>query len=136
MTCVSERSGRASSGMFRALQYAPTSATATAARTSPRLWAENSMMRRIMRASLRRERGERGLQARLGIDQEAGAHHHLLAIVEAGKHLDQIARSVAGGDLARLEAAVAGSHEDHLAVAGVDDRIGRNAQALVRAGVE
>src|SRR6516165_8053778 len=99
ITCVSERSGRASSGMLRMLQYENASATATAASTRYLFPAENRMMdliiaslpvssvgfwRRRLAGGRRglllrglRQRGQRGLETRLGVDEEVRPRHHL-----------------------------------------------------------
>src|SRR5262245_39838032 len=128
MTCVSERSGNASSAMFEMDQMPAKIAALVRTRTMKRLRAENAMIRSIRAGYVngsgsrgRRSRGrwrrgdhsfERGLEPRLGVDQEVGLSHDGLAGGEAGAHLDVTADLRAGLDLARLEAAVALRDED------------------------
>src|SRR5262245_37240111 len=95
ITCVSERSGIASSGIFLIVQLAAASATAVKISTRNLLRALNSMIRSIIGAAsvgvrrrrLRAERFQRCTKARLGIDQEVGRGDDLLAGFHAGKDL-------------------------------------------------
>ena len=62
--------------------------------------------------------------------------HHSLAGLESCDDFDQVARGIADLDLARLESAVADRGEHDLPFAGIDDRVGGNAQRLLRPAVE
>src|SRR5512143_1255064 len=148
MTWVSERSGSASSGMLRIDQKAMTSATTAAPMTTMRFSAEKRMIRLITlvpsvagvrvgrrrggraagRAAARRrraaprQRAQRRTQPRLGVDEEVGARHHLVAGGEAVDDLGVLPVAVADLDLARLELALADRAEDHGLGPRVEDR--------------
>src|SRR5215831_14893827 len=120
ITWVSERSGMASSGMCRTVQAAATSAAAVSNSTRPRLRALNSMMRSTMAASARGtgcgrfggEGGERGAEARLGIDQEVRRGDDLVSLGDAVEHLVVAIRLAPEPHGARRERPGAGDDED------------------------
>src|SRR5918911_448091 len=101
MTCVSERSGSASSGMFLIVQKERPRTTRTAAVTRYRFSAEKRMTRLIM-GLLASHGRERGAQARLRVDEEVGARDHLLAGAQPGDGLDELGVGGADPHLARL----------------------------------
>src|SRR5262249_61703252 len=72
---------------------------------------------------------ERGLQARLRVDQEVRRGHDDLALREAPKDLEAGLELRAELDLPRLKPAPGPVHEHELAVAGGDHRVLRNDQA-------
>src|SRR5207248_533560 len=128
MTCVSLRSGIASSGTVFIDQTPATAATATSRNTRKRCFAENSMMALIMAIRSRRPRrlplGHRhrrrhrlcrrgaavlvlggahaargGLQLTLGIDQERAGRDDPLTGSEAARDRHAIAKPVADDNL-------------------------------------
>src|SRR5262245_52218423 len=128
MTCVSERSGIASSGMCRVVQTAAATATAVSSNTRIRLRALNSMIFSTMRAPSvgcvrLLERGERGPETRLRVDEEVRGGHDLVALGEAGEDLVVSFRRPPERHRARLEPAVADDHEHDLLPARVEHRL-------------
>src|SRR5690349_13384472 len=122
MTCVSERSGIASSGTCRTAQTAPTIAAPVRTRTRNRFRALNSMMRSTMVApsadlgrGRRAERRERRAEARLRVDQEVRRRDDALARLDAPEHLVVPVCLAPELHRARLEPPVPGQHEDDLA---------------------
>src|SRR5262245_5745106 len=96
ITCVSLRSGMASSGTVRIDQMPATTATVTRRNTTKRFFAENSIIALItavsfvwcLRRRLRRDRRRvcglaqtcrRGFELTLRVDQEGPRRHHALA---------------------------------------------------------
>src|SRR4051794_19374389 len=101
MTCVSERSGMASSGV-RDIDTTPHAATITVATsTRKRLAIDQRMTEAIMSASLQ-ARG-RGLEARLGVDEELAGNHDLLPGRHALANLGHSIRLGADLDIDRRE---------------------------------
>src|SRR5512141_1422492 len=101
MTCVSERSGRASSGMLRAVQIAMAMATTVPAITRYLFSAEKRMIRL---SNLLASDGREGC-AQLGfrIHEEVGPRDDLVALREPRGHLDLVAAALAHLDDTRLE---------------------------------
>src|SRR5512133_3337169 len=112
MTCVSERSGSASSGMRRIVQIDSASTAPTAAMTRYLFSAEKRMTRLI--TSLPPHSGQRRAQPGLGVDEEVGAGHHLLAGREPRHDLHRVPPGGAEPHLARLELPLPHRDEDHL----------------------
>src|SRR5262249_17220436 len=131
ITWVSERSGIASTGMFRTAQTAPTIATPVRMRTRNWSLALSSMIRSTIaraapssvRVAARRrtaERRERRSEARLRVDQEVGGRHDPLTGLEPPQHLVVALRLAAELDRARLEPPFANHDEDDLVLPGVE----------------
>src|SRR3989338_10044796 len=129
MTCVSERWGMESSGIFRIAQTDATRANATKIRTRNLLWAENSMTfsmmppcRRVgdwpasavppgvklgrslaMLVSSTPNALQGGFQATLRIDQEVAAGHHQLTLCDTALNFVKAIRLDAHGHVPRLK---------------------------------
>src|SRR5512134_391509 len=100
MTCVSERSGKASRAMLLIDQTPAKIASPVRASTMNRFRAENAMIRSIMAASVamfrarrrggrtRREASEGRLEPRLGVHEEVRLCDDLVARLEALADLD------------------------------------------------
>src|SRR5574338_671274 len=135
ITCVSLRSGMASSGTVRIDHRPATTDVATSRKTRNRLRAENSMMRLIMvrlRAlrALRRDAGRRvfvlrgrraegvhcGAQLTFGIHQECSGRYDALAHAQAPGDRDAVAEPLANLHLPRFQIPVAAIDEDRLTV--------------------
>src|ERR1051326_525349 len=99
ITCVSLRSGIASSGMVRMDHQPAATAAATSVNTTSLLRPENSMIVLIMR--------ERSFELRFGIDQKRSGGDDALARTQAAQDLDPIVDAVADFDGARLQTPVA-----------------------------
>src|SRR5678816_1861310 len=116
----------ASRGMLCTARTASRTQTPTRIITIQRLLAENSMMRWIT-ASPRvpgvRVRGrrpglhglQRGLELRLGVDEEVRGHHDRFPRCEAGEHLVAVGQARADADLPGLEDARLPLHEGQAA---------------------
>src|SRR3989338_929780 len=123
MTCVSDRSGIASSRMFFMQYQPPAIATAVRARTRNLLWADQAIVFLIMGGSVLVLAGhDEGLQLGFGIDEEVGGRHHLLAFPDARKDLVVAVGLPPHAHLARLDAPLAGVDEDELAYPAVEQR--------------
>src|SRR3989442_5361757 len=105
ITCVSERSGMASSGVFRSARTPKPAATMTATRVSARFFAHQAMRRPIMEAPLPFLR--RGLESALRRDQKVPRDHYDLSSLEPAHDLVIIPSLCAQGDLPRSEVAIA-----------------------------
>src|SRR5262245_24896982 len=120
MTCVSERSGTASSGVRRSAAI-PRPRAAIVPATVKTLWrAERATRRSITTFSsppLRRRS-----QRALGADEEVSRGHHVVAVAEPAHHLVVTAGADSELDFARREAPVAQVHEHDVALAGRQDR--------------
>src|SRR3989338_4249052 len=128
MTCVSERSGIASSGIFRIAQTDATRANATKIRTRNLLWAENSMSfsttppyRRLgdwptsaaprsglgaslaMLVSSTPNALQGRFEAALRIDQEVAAGHDQLTLCDTALNFVKAIRLDAHGHVPRLK---------------------------------
>src|SRR5438067_8406564 len=126
MTCVSLRSGIASSGTFRIDQMPATTAKPTRMKTMSRLRPENSMMWLIMAAA-------RVFQLGLGVNQKGSGSDNALAGFDASDDFDTIADAVARAHLARLEIAVSAIDKDRCAQAGIDHGVCRHGHAAANA---
>src|SRR6478752_4771708 len=115
MTCVSPRSGIASSGTCRNATTPATAAAATHSRTRNLFLTEKSMMRSIM------VRGH--FHPALGIDEERARGDDPLTGRQSSRHLYVVADPRAGLDQPRLEVAVAAFDEHRFAHPRVDDRL-------------
>src|SRR5215218_5868867 len=109
MTCVSLRSGIASSATER-MQYQPAAAsTATIRRTRTRLRPENSMMASIMLVVSGGWRGWRGCRngahLAFAVQQKGAAGDDALAGGESTGDLDPVVDACAGDDLTGFELA-------------------------------
>src|SRR5690349_12911083 len=109
MTCVSERSGIASSLRFCTHQSAPAMADATTMRTKYLFFALSSMIRSTIaspslgrRRGRLRERGHGGAEARLRVDQEVRRRDDVIALAQSGEHLEVAFRARPEHDRARL----------------------------------
>ncbi len=149
MTCVSERSGSASTGVRTAERTPAATRNAVAMRTRNRLTTDQRMRaaitwhlpgmrrggsrRRRSRGRLRhRHVAEHGTQASLRVDEELAAGDHLVAFVQALDDLQRVAQVGAEHHLARLEAAVVLADDGHRAGPGADDRLRGHHQARQR----
>src|SRR4249919_3223660 len=127
MTCVSVRSGIASSGVrLNACRPKPTP-TRTPAIVIARLRAHHPMTRSII---ARLPLARRGAQPALGGDEEVAGHDHALAGGDAAEHLVVAAGARAEPDLTRREPAVAEIHEHEPALAGRQNRALRHGKPL------
>src|SRR6266542_4728382 len=140
ITCVSLRSGIASSGTARIDCTPATTATPTSTNTMKRFFAENSMMAsitavprvrrgrglrrrrrrcaRLAAGGLLRRRGahaaRRGFQLALGINQEHAGRHHALARGQPACNRDAVAEAFPNDDGPRLEISAAEIDEHRL----------------------
>src|SRR5689334_20291289 len=121
MTCVSLRSGMASSGTFFIDHQPATAAKPISRNTAALLRPENSMMRSIMR---------RRLQLAFGVDEKVAGGHDPLAGAQTLQDLDAAAGALAGRDLPRLDVSVAAVHENHFFEPGVEHRFGGNGEPV------
>src|SRR5579862_8790377 len=107
MTCVSPRSGIASSGTSCSARNPAIAAAATSSKTRNLFLTEKSMMRLIMvRARL---------HATLGIDEKRAGDYDPLSGEQPFGHFDVFADPPPGLDQPRLEVAVAVVYEHRLA---------------------
>src|SRR3954451_2526460 len=113
ITCVSLRSGRASSGTWRS-ENQPASAPASArTTTATRCFAERSMTLLIM-----------AVHPRFGVEEEGAGGDDAVPGDQAVEDFDAVAEPAAGADLARLEHAGAALEEHAGAQSRGDERIG------------
>src|SRR5690348_5491537 len=113
MTCVSLRSGMASSGMFSRAHQPPSAAAATSKKTRNRLRAENSMIVLIMV----RSRPHSCFQLALRINEKVSGGDDPLAGFEPAQDLNASIGFGADFHFARLEIAVAAIDKHRLLVA-------------------
>src|SRR5207244_2841863 len=135
MTCVSERSGRASTAM-RLIDQRPANTSAAMIVSVMNLFvAQMRISFSIMRSLPAHRRllavlmgspsvhlRERRFQPRLGIDEEVRLRDDLFTRGEAAAHFVDLLRLRADRDFTRLERAVAFHDEDDRARAGLQDR--------------
>src|SRR6266404_2052128 len=145
ITCVSERSGIASSGMFLTAHVAPTRATTVRISTRNLLAALKAMTRLITRSSsawvlrvARRllERGQSRAEARLGIDEEVGGGHDLFAGGDPAHDLIIAFGRASQRHRARLEPAAALHDEDDLRLTRVENGLARHGDLLAERHVD
>src|SRR5215831_3844351 len=133
MTCVSLRSGIASSGTVFIDHTPAMTAAVTTINTTKRFFAENSMMRLITAVSLV-WRGWRAHSAcsspelTLRIDEERAGCNDALAGRKPAVNGDAIAETITNHDCPGFEIAVAQIDENGLAVARVEQGIRRDRQ--------
>src|SRR5438105_3818283 len=143
ITCVSLRSGIASSGMCVIDHVPPATAAPTRRKIRNLLRAENSMMRLIMLmfpgtcgVSRVRRSGGRLLELALRIDQEVARSYDPLPRLKAAQNLHAITQPFAGLHLARLEISISAIHEHGLTDAGVEHGFGGHCQFALGRNLE
>src|SRR4051812_29529059 len=117
MTCVSLRSGSASSDT-RVNDIQPAAAPASARRTTAtRCLTDRSISRLIM-----------GAHPAFRVQQESARDNDAVAAREAVEDFDAIAEAATGADVASLECAAAAFDEDRSTQPRRDDRLARHGQ--------
>src|SRR5690606_13823497 len=163
MTCTSDRSGWASSGVF-ITAYTPAAITATVmTSTRTTLRTDHSMIRpsmsvlpvrifsrhlvsgvwipggrcvAVVRVTGRRpESLQRRLEVAFGIDEEVRGHHHVLAFGQAVQDFHAVAGAAPDGDLARGEAAGGGLDQHGRACSAIQHRRAGDAQHRLSRGL-
>src|SRR6188508_3885655 len=119
MTCVSERSGMASSGVCRIARSPATVATSTSAIVTTRFRAHHVMSRSIMAVL---PLGGRGAKPRLGRHEEVARGDHHIPFAKSADDFVPVARLRPQRDLARRQASLADIDEDDPPIARVEDR--------------
>src|SRR5436853_2982292 len=127
ITCVSERSGIASSGVRWNDRIPKPAATRTAITVRTGFRAHQAMSRSITR---RLPLLRRRLELALGRDEEIAGGHDDLSGPEAAQHFIVLPRLGAEGHRARREAPIPEVHEDDALVTGVEHRALGNREPL------
>src|SRR5207247_1864796 len=129
ITCTSERSGSASSGVF-ITEYTPQALTISVASSTRKRLLIDQRIRRAIIAGLRKRRPE-PTQPGSRIDEDRRRHHHALARLQAALDLGLAVGLDARLHLHRPEMALALGEHHHRALAGLDHRVAGHEQRLL-----